>query len=143
MTVKAGNAWFVSENGMMGCTPKTGRNGHYIVVDMDDIIPDTQLDQRKEKSRPSASNSPATADNDLPVTRQQAARTRDLTSATPPRVGVPENTITIVAVPQPGTRTPDTTPPDFNMSVEVPAYQECDFRHTNGPSRHCRIRSIS
>jgi hypothetical protein len=76
---------------MMGCTPKTGRNGDYIVVDMDDIIPDTQLDQRKEKSRPSASNSPATADNDLPVTRKQAARARDLTSATPPGVGVPEN----------------------------------------------------
>jgi hypothetical protein len=110
---------------------------------MDDIIPDSQLDQRKEKSRPSASNSPATADNDLLVTRKQAARARDMTSATSPRVGVPENIITIVAVSQPGTRTPDTTPPDFNMSVEVPAYQECHFRHTNRPSRHCRIRSRS
>jgi hypothetical protein len=58
---------------------------------MDDIIPDTQLDQRKEKSCPSASNSPAAADNDLPVTRQQAARARDLTSATSPGVDVPEN----------------------------------------------------
>jgi hypothetical protein len=97
--VKAGNAWFASENGMMGCTPKTGRNGDYIVVDMDDIIPDTQLGQRKEKPRPSPSNSPATADNDLPVTRKQAARARDLTSATPPGVGVPEMMITISCCP--------------------------------------------
>ncbi|PMD16849.1 hypothetical protein NA56DRAFT_708422 [Hyaloscypha hepaticicola] len=43
---------------------------------MDDNIPDTQLDQTKEKSRPSAKTSPPSADND---------------SQTPPAVGVPEN----------------------------------------------------
>jgi hypothetical protein len=109
---------------------------------MDDIIPDTQLDQRKEKSCPSASNSPAAADNDLPVTRQQAARARDLTSATSPGVDVPENDDYVV-VPQAGTKMPDTTPPDFNLSTKVPACQECHFRHTNRPLTYCRMRSRS
>jgi len=57
-------------------------------VDTDDIIPDMQLDQGRDKSRPS-SNSPAMPDNDSRRTRQQT--TRAMTSATSLGVGVPEN----------------------------------------------------